>query len=467
MMKQRKKQIFLSIIACTLALCLVLPMSVTAAEGDGSRFPDVTKNDWFYEDVTRLSEMGIISGYPNGTFQPENEITNAEFLKMLTQSIGIDVSEELEIMLFQEHWASPYITYAYMHGILTDDELISGFDPAEPISRSAMTKMMVLALGIELSQIDTPFKDTSDIYAATAYNEYLLRGYVLADGSRVYNGEGRAKRSEASAIISRVLAYRTDAYSYKREQILSTALTGELNTEKELIDLFHTLNRGFIEQFTLRTSLPFEKWESYYRHANLLYLEHFYSSALHCSYDPVKAPGVYNIKLAFDGTTDSYRNIQASVSQAADSILAAIIRDGMSDTDKVKAIHDYLILNCAYDYDNYRAGKVTPRSRLVIGVFEDGLAVCQGYTAAFNLLCRAAGLRVIAVKGTSPGSTEEHAWNAVLLNGQLYHIDVTHDDPVPDTAGRVSYKYFLLTDEEMSALGYKWDKTQTQLKYFY
>lgn len=430
-------------------------------------FPDVEPTDWFYNDVTNLTSLGILSGYPDGTFKPENEITNAEFVKILMESIGADVSDELELMLFPGHWATKYITYAYKNGIITDDELIHGFDPSASITRAAMTKMMILALGIEPARIDDPFSDISDMYASTAYKEYLLRGYLLEDGTRIYNGAGNALRSEACAIIMRILNYREDPYLYKKEQILSGAAANALNTESELIDLFYILNREFIEEFTFTTNIPFEVWEGYYRHANLIYLEYFYTVSLECSYDPVNAPNVYRVKLIFDGSTDDYRTLHSKTAEKVDATLASIITDEMSERDKIKAIHDYLILNCAYDYNNYVMGTVQPRSRLAIGVFEDKLAVCQGYAAAFNLLCREAGIRSVVIKGTSPASIDDHAWNMVLVDGRLYHIDVTHDDPVPDTKGKVSYRYFMLTDAEMTALGYSWDKSQANLKYFY
>ncbi len=478
-MNLRKKSRFFATVTWILLLSLLFSMSIIADEtvntdvpADSGEivpptFPDVEPTDWFYDDVTSLTSLGIISGYPDGLFKPENEITNAEFVKILMVSIHADVSNELDLLLFPGHWATQYISYAYKYGIITDDEIIHGFDPSAPISRASMTKMMILALGIEPARIDDPFSDISDIYASTAYKEYLLRGYLLDNGTRIYNGAGNALRSEACAIIMRILNYRENPYEYKKEQILAGAAESALNTESELIDLFYILNREFIEEFTFTTTVPFEVWEGYYRHANLIYLEYFYTASLECSFDPVNAPNVYNVKLTFNGNTEDYKQIHSKTTEKADAIIAAIITEDMSERDKIKAIHDYLILNCAYDYNNYVMGTVQPRSRLAIGVFEDKLSVCQGYTAAFNLLCREVGIRSVVIKGTSPSSTDEHAWNLVLVDGRLYHIDVTHDDPVPDTKGKVSYRYFMLTDAEMTALGYSWDKSQANLKYFY
>jgi hypothetical protein len=46
------------------------------------RFPDVKKGAWYYQAVTYLAHTGVVSGYPDGSFQPERQITRAEFVTM-------------------------------------------------------------------------------------------------------------------------------------------------------------------------------------------------------------------------------------------------------------------------------------------------------------------------------------------------------------------------------------------------
>ncbi len=57
-----------------------------------------------------------------------------------------------------------------------------------------------------------------------------------------------------------------------------------------------------------------------------------------------------------------------------------------------------------------------------------------------------------------------HGWNLVKINGNWYHVDVTWDDPVPDTPGRVNHTYFMLSDQAISTTNttrkhnhYNWD----------
>ena len=441
-------------------------LPTTAIQGDEIRvFPDVQPTDWFYDDVYRLIGEDILHGYSDGLFHPEQEVSNAEFVKMLMIALDFDVSETLDLMLFDDHWASRYISFAYKHDILTDDDLIEGFDPDAPITREAMTRMTVLGLGIDPVHIDAPFSDSSDIYADTAYREYLLRGYLVDGDTRIYDKDGTALRSEASSIIRRILDYRDDPYSYKRDVILENAADAELNTESELLDLFYVLNREFIANFTFKTSVPYDKWASYYRHANVIHLEHFYSSYLHCSY--ISGSNTYNLTFEYKTDIDILKQYHSETQAAAEAIVAEIITDDMDDRAKIKAIHDYIVLNCAYDYENYAAGTIPFEARLAYGALIKKSAVCQGYTAAFNLLCKEAGVRSVVVTGTSPTSPDVHAWNMVLVDGKIYYIDITHNDPVPDQAGKVSYKYFMFTSDQMLSLGYLWDKSHSDIKYFY
>ena len=124
-------------------------------------------------------------------------------------------------------------------------------------------------------------------------------------------------------------------------------------------------------------------------------------------------------------------------------IVNQIITDGMSEEEKVKAIHDYLIYHANYvnngDYSSaekwaYGAG----------GVLLHGEGVCQSYSIAFYMMATASGLECEMVRGTatnSVGSTGGHAWNRVSINGVWYYIDCTWDDPTG--GGHERYTYYL------------------------
>lgn len=127
---------------------------------------------------------------------------------------------------------------------------------------------------------------------------------------------------------------------------------------------------------------------------------------------------------------------------------------GKNDYETVKNIHDYLVLNIAYQ-DNGSDGAHTVYNALM-----NGKCVCDGYTKSFYFICMASGIDadIVMGYGHNKSGTEAHSWNKVRIGERWFSIDVTWDDPYPDTPGEVQYNYFLLTDEDMGRT-HTWDDT--------
>jgi len=133
------------------------------------------------------------------------------------------------------------------------------------------------------------------------------------------------------------------------------------------------------------------------------------------------------------------------VDQKVQTILSQIIKPGMNEHEKVKAVHDYLVLNLAYDT---RLSNNSPYSALT-----EGTTACNGYAMLAYKMLKELGIEVRLISGVASSQafiTQNHAWNMVKLDGNWYHLDVTWDDPVPDEPGRILYDYYLLTDKEIS-----------------
>jgi transglutaminase-like putative cysteine protease len=132
------------------------------------------------------------------------------------------------------------------------------------------------------------------------------------------------------------------------------------------------------------------------------------------------------------------------------SLADSLTKNCTTDREKVKAIHDWMVKNIAYDYDNYKADTIPSRSYSYIGAILYKTCVCDGYSKAFQYFMDILGIeceRITGVATNSSGDTGGHAWNRVKLNGVWYYIDVTWDDPVPDSGNSVYwYKYYLVTD---------------------
>ena len=131
--------------------------------------------------------------------------------------------------------------------------------------------------------------------------------------------------------------------------------------------------------------------------------------------------------------------------QMVETILDQIITDGMSEFQKVKAIHDYICKNAEYDWGNYVGGTIPDTSYNVTGFLEYGVIVCDGYAKTFKLLCNSAGIECERVTGWGAGG--RHAWNQVQIDGKWYNVDVCWDDE-DDIMYPIEYVYFLLSDEQ-------------------
>ncbi len=129
-------------------------------------------------------------------------------------------------------------------------------------------------------------------------------------------------------------------------------------------------------------------------------------------------------------------------------VLDACVLEEMEPWQIALAIHDYLIVNCVYD----ESLELNTGYDLLV----KGSTVCAGYASLYQDLLLRAGIPCVQVDS----EPMEHVWNLVQLDGQWYHVDVTWDDPSPDTKGYVSHEFFLRTDEQMSAgedPHYDWD----------
>ncbi|MFJ8266909.1 transglutaminase domain-containing protein [Peribacillus asahii] len=148
------------------------------------------------------------------------------------------------------------------------------------------------------------------------------------------------------------------------------------------------------------------------------------------------------IELKYKYPKATVQEMVESLNTKVDAIISQNIQAEYTDFQKVKAIHDYIVLNTAYDYENYKKKTVPESSYTSYGLIIKGVAVCDGYAKAMKLILDKVGVETHYVTGK--GNGELHAWNLVKIDNEYYYIDATWDDPVPDKVGYVRYEYFLV-----------------------
>jgi len=146
-----------------------------------------------------------------------------------------------------------------------------------------------------------------------------------------------------------------------------------------------------------------------------------------------------------------------TVYDKAKEIIKNIIKPGMSDLEKEKAIHDYIVLNTEYDNVNYDNNTLQNWDFNPYGILIKGTGVCEGYADATKLLLDMEGIDCIVVGGNS-NEGEGHAWNIVKIDGKNYHLDTTWEWGNKQK-NIVEYDYFNLSDKEMSE-NHNWDTSR-------
>lgn len=141
-------------------------------------------------------------------------------------------------------------------------------------------------------------------------------------------------------------------------------------------------------------------------------------------------------------------------------ILRNIISDDMTEVEKAKEIHDYVIMNVIYDNELASINNVdqmtlkTYNGFYLEGVFNDGYAVCDGISKAIVAMANIEGIPCVQVTGKqlkNPNAAG-HAWNKIMVNNNWYILDATADGTILDQKYEIlSYEYFLVDDTSIKS----------------
>ena len=161
---------------------------------------------------------------------------------------------------------------------------------------------------------------------------------------------------------------------------------------------------------------------------------------LETSYDDY---GKVTLKIEHIYSNNDIKLIEAKVEE----IEKEIWNSSMSNEDKIKEAHNYIINNSKYDKDRSDNNIVKYKSDTAYGSLLEGYSLCGGYTDAMELFLEDMGIKNYKI------SSENHVWNAVYLNDAWYHLDLTWDDPITtDGSDILEYNFFLITTSELSEL---------------
>ncbi|MEW9123452.1 MAG: S-layer homology domain-containing protein [Thermotaleaceae bacterium] len=164
------------------------------------------KGHWAESNILKLVETGAISGYPDKTFKPNNNITRAEFATVLVKAFDLEAKTGKVFADTANHWAKDAIATAAAYGIVSGYSADT-FGPNDLITREQMAAMIVKAAGLDTALTSKDFTDSKSISAwavdavNTAAEQQIINGYP--DNS--FRPQGKATRAEAVTVIVNAL----------------------------------------------------------------------------------------------------------------------------------------------------------------------------------------------------------------------------------------------------------------------
>ena len=176
-------------------LALVVALTMVLGTVGFAAYTDVAEDAGEYTAVSTLSSLGILTGYEDGSFKPDGDITRAEFAAVVCRALGAKVSGSAVTGFTDvaaDHWASAYIAYCAGAGIVNG--MGDGtFAPSANVTVEQAVKMLVVALGYE------PM--------ATAKGGYPTGYMVVANTNGITEGVAAAQTAAATRAIVSQLVY--------------------------------------------------------------------------------------------------------------------------------------------------------------------------------------------------------------------------------------------------------------------
>ncbi|NMA62582.1 MAG: S-layer homology domain-containing protein, partial [Syntrophomonadaceae bacterium] len=161
---------------------------------------------WAEKTIKELVASGAVSGYPDGTFQPNKTITRAEFSTILVKAFNLETKTGKVFNDTAGHWAKDNIATAQAHGIVSGYSDTT-FGPNDNITREQMAVMIVKAAKLSESAAGKTFADSSQISTwaqkavATASENQIINGYP----DNTFKPKASATRAEAATVIVKAL----------------------------------------------------------------------------------------------------------------------------------------------------------------------------------------------------------------------------------------------------------------------
>ncbi len=190
---------------------ITLPGESAPAVTPSISFADV-ENHWGKPYILPLAEAGIIKGKSEGIFDPDGQITRAEFLTLALKVAGITASGNASYPdVGTDTWFAATVATAKEKGLIDPNMTLDGnFYPDQNITREEMTSVIVKLYeaqkGATAEGDVSRFSDAATFspWASASVGKAVALGVVTGNPDGTFNARGNATRAEAAVIFSRL-----------------------------------------------------------------------------------------------------------------------------------------------------------------------------------------------------------------------------------------------------------------------
>ena len=343
---------------------LLTGLLVEKSGGGDYTFIDVPANAWYAAAVGEMTGFSLVNGYEDGSFRPEDTITRAEFVTILTRFPHDDIGTEQSFAdVPAAHWAYSAVQTALAQGWVSADDADSTFRPDEAITRAEVV---------------------------TILNRVLGRS---ADAAMAASGEGIRVMPDVPdthwAYLDMLEA--TTDHEYDKANGVESWTSYDKETTG-LAEGWHNIN-GLL--FHVNADSQFDRNTT-----------------------------VDGLELDRNGryTTGS----EELDSLLADAV-AGVVTDDMTQMEKLRAVYDYAKETFGYlgigEVDTSKDGWEIEQA---INMLKNKRGNCYSWSSVFTYLARQVGFDAQAIAGTgvSPkGSESVHAWTEITIDGVAYTFD--------------------------------------------
>jgi hypothetical protein len=173
-------------------------VGVASASVGNYSFSDISGH-WAKQAVSDAVYKGYVKGYADGTFKPNQKVTHAEVIKMVTMAL------QLPIGTSANNWFDPYVNAALVSGIFRYDFAGSTRDIVG--WNNGLTRGEICIILVRMSKKDfkdSDYTDTNEGFITAA----IKKGFIKDNSDSNYRLKDLVTRAEAVTFIERMLEYR-------------------------------------------------------------------------------------------------------------------------------------------------------------------------------------------------------------------------------------------------------------------